>query len=164
MITRHAILISICLHGSASLSLAETATPAPADAEMDYCRAFASKAREARFARQQQQLNELKTGIETQLLELNAKTEELKAWVERRDNIKANVSEKLVKLYSNIEAETAAAQLQKLDVELVSALLQHLNPKAAGEIMSAMETAFASKLTQSMLLSSLKAKKDKQQQ
>jgi flagellar motility protein MotE (MotC chaperone) len=163
MITRHAILLSLCLLGSAGLSFAETATPAPADAEIDYCRAFASKAREVRFARQQQQLNDLKADIETQLVALNTKTEELKAWVERRDKIKASVSEKLVKVYTNIEAEIAAAQLQKLDVELVSALLQQLNPKAAGEIMSAMEAAFASKLTQSMLVSSLKANKEKQE-
>lgn len=163
MITRRAILLSLCLLGSAGSSFAEIAIPAQADVEMDYCRAFASKAREVRFAHQQQQLNELKTGIETKLLELNTKTEELKAWVERRNKIKASVSESLVKVYTNIEAETAAAQLQKLDVELVSGLLQQLNPKAAGEIMSAMEPAFASKLTQSMLVIALKGNKEKQQ-
>lgn len=145
---------------SAHAAFAETAKPAAADEAIDYCRAFADKAREARFANQERQLDTLKSDIEAQLVELDARTKELRGWVEKRERIKATISENLVRLYTNVEPETAAAQLQKLDVSQVSALLQQLNPKIAGEIMSVMEPDFASKLTQSMLANARKPKKE----
>jgi flagellar motility protein MotE (MotC chaperone) len=168
MMKRNTCITALLLLCNAAVTQAETAAhaskPVAAPEDTDFCRAFASQAREARFARQKEQLNLLKSDIEAQLGQLNTKTEELQRWIEKREKIKASVSENLVKLYANIEAETAAAQLQKLDVEMVSSLLQQLNPKTAGEIMSAMEPAFASRLTHVMLVTSRNTNKDKQAQ
>jgi flagellar motility protein MotE (MotC chaperone) len=132
----------------------------PPPQEVDYCRAFASKAAEARAARQQQRLLEMKTQIEAQLKTLALKTSELEALVEKREKTRAAVTANLVKIYKNVEPETAASQLQKLDIDLVSELLQQLGAKESGEILAAMDVKFASSLVQTMLRAAAKPKKE----
>jgi flagellar motility protein MotE (MotC chaperone) len=122
----------------------------PRDEAIDLCRSFAKKAAETKLARQNNELLLIKSKIEEQLLVLDQKTKLLDQWVSKRDTIRAAVSDRLVKIYSNVEPEIAAQQLQKLDAEMASEVLQRLNPKTSGEIVSAMDVTFASKLVKLM--------------
>jgi flagellar motility protein MotE (MotC chaperone) len=135
--------------------------PSPPAGEIDYCRAFASKASEARAARQKSQLQDLRTDIEAQLKVLALKTQELEALVAKRENVSARVTANLVKIYKNVEPETAAGQLQKLDIDTVSEILQQLGAKESGAILAAMDVKFASKIVRTMMLVAAKPKKDK---
>jgi flagellar motility protein MotE (MotC chaperone) len=117
---------------------------------VDFCRAFANKAAEARLARQSRQLADVKAKIEEQLLVLEQKTTALGQWIEKRDRIRAAVSDGLVKMYANVEPDVAAQQLRKLDVETAAEVLQRLNPKVSGEILSAMDVNFAGRILQLM--------------
>lgn len=142
----------LCLCNMAFAEEAAIAVRDNADQKpIDYCRVFGSKAAEARQARQVEDLLKMKTGIEQQLLILDEKTKVLSEWLDKRSKIRERVSESLVKIYSNVDAEVAAQHLQKLDVDTASEVLQRLNPKVSGEIMSAMEVKFASALVALMV-------------
>lgn len=117
----------------------------------DYCTAFADKAAESKTVRQRKELLELKGKIEEQLLTLDEKTKSLEVWIEKRKSIRDAVSTNLVKIYANVEAEIAAQQIQKLDVSVASELLRRLSSKQSGEILSAMDVAFASVVVKEML-------------
>jgi flagellar motility protein MotE (MotC chaperone) len=133
---------------------------APGATDINLCRAFASQAAEARHARQKQQLQDTRLAIEDRLKLLSSRTAELQQWVERRDKERERVSSNLVKIYKNVEPDTAARQLQRLDVILVAELLQKLGAKESGEILAAMDTTFASRIAQAMLLTAHKSKRE----
>jgi flagellar motility protein MotE (MotC chaperone) len=127
-----------------------SASAVPAAAE-DLCEAFADKAAEAKLARQRKELLEVRTNIEKQLLVLEEKTKQLESWVTKRNEIRESVSTNLVKMYSNVESETAAQQLQKLNPQSAAQILQKLKPKQSGEIVTAMDVEFASKVMKIMM-------------
>jgi flagellar motility protein MotE (MotC chaperone) len=126
------------------------ASMAPSAAE-DLCEAFADKAAEAKLARQRKELLEVKATIEKQLVVLDEKTKQLESWVTKRNEIRESVSTSLVKMYSNVESETAAQQLQKLNPQSAAEILQRLKPKQSGEIVTAMDVDFASKVMKIMM-------------
>jgi flagellar motility protein MotE (MotC chaperone) len=119
----------------------------------DLCRSFANKAAESRLARHKQELIDLKLKVEEQLLLLEVKTKQLELLTAKRDEMRAAVSTSLVKMYTNVEPDIAAQQLEKLGLEPASEILQRLNPKISGEIISAMDAKFASKVVKLMLVS-----------
>lgn len=130
---------------------------ASVDAEAeDFCKTFADKAAESKVARQRKELLDIKAKIDEQLLSLSQKTIQLETWVARRSEIRNAVSANLVKMYSNVESEIAAQQLQKLSTEMASEVLQRLNPKLSGEIVSAMDVNFASKVVKVMMADAAK--------
>lgn len=130
--------------------------------EVELCRAFADKAAKSKTARQRSELLKLKADIEAQLATLDQKTKGLEAWISKRDAIRTAVASNLVKMYTNVEPEIAAQQLQKLDVATTSELLQRLSAKQSGEIITAMDVTFASNVLKVMLKDAAKiaAKKD----
>jgi flagellar motility protein MotE (MotC chaperone) len=126
------------------------ASAVPSVAE-DLCEAFADKAAEAKLARQRKELLEVRTTIEKQLLVLEEKTKQLESWVTKRNELRESVSTSLVKMYSNVESEIAAQQLQKLNPQSAAQILQKLKPKQSGEIVTAMDVDFASKVMKIMM-------------
>ncbi len=121
------------------------------EANVDFCRVFGNRAADAKYARQINELAKIKSGIEEQLLVLGQNTRMLEELLQERTRIRDSVSSSLIKIYSNVDAEVAAQQLQKLNTETASEILRRLNPKISGEIISAMDTKFASLLAASMV-------------
>ena len=142
--------------------IAATAVTSGDDTAIELCRTFADKAAESKTAHQRSELLKLKEEIEAQLLKLDEKTKNLESWIDKREAIQASVSSSLVKMYTNVEPEIAAQQLQKLDVMTSSALLQRLNAKQSGEIVTAMDVVFASKVLKVMLTDAAKIATNKE--
>lgn len=117
----------------------------------DFCQSFADKAAESRLLRQKLELLELKSKVEEQVLALGQKTKELQDLTAKRDANRAAVSASLVKIYTNVEPDVAAQQLEKLSVEMASEVLQRLSPKISGEIVTAMDVKLASRIVKLML-------------
>ena len=117
----------------------------------DFCQSFGDKAAESKLLRHKQELIELKSKIEEQLSNLEARTKQLQDLTTKREEYRAAVSESLVKIYTNVEPEVAAQQLEKLSIEMASEVLQRLNPKISGEIVTAMDVKLASRVVKLML-------------
>jgi flagellar motility protein MotE (MotC chaperone) len=128
-------------------------------ANLDLCKAFGNRAAGARLARQKQELAALKDSIEQNAAVLAEKIEKLQTLVEKREQDRASVSVSLTKIYSNVEPDLAAKQLEKLSTEQVAELLQRLDPKVSGEILNAMDIKFAGKIARLMMLNSSLQKK-----
>jgi flagellar motility protein MotE (MotC chaperone) len=137
--------------------------PSQASAKPDFCRAFANRAAQTKLQNQKNELLQLKSQIEEQLLTLNQKTRELENLVAQRDAHQKAVSNSLVKIYSNVEPEIAAQQLEKLGVEMASEVLQRLNPKISGEIVTAMDVKLASRVVKVMLTKASNQKSEDRQ-
>lgn len=156
MISRQAIvgIYTLCAIGNFQPACAEEQSsiphPRPAEGTEDFCRSFGNKAAEAKLLRHKQELTDLKSKIEEQLTQLEAKTKKLQDLTTKRDEYRAAVSESLVKIYTNVEPEVAAQQLEKLSFEMASEVLQRLNPKISGEIVTAMDVKLASRIVKLM--------------
>jgi flagellar motility protein MotE (MotC chaperone) len=136
--------------------LSSIATRGVVEEKPDLCQSFANKAAESKLLRNKQELLELKSKIEEQLVKLEEKTKQLQDLTAKRDEYRAAVSASLVKIYTNVEPEIAAQQLEKLSVEMASEVLQRLSPKISGEIVTAMDVKLASRIVKLMLANSAK--------
>lgn len=114
----------------------------------DYCRSFASQAAELRAKGQREELEKLRLAIEEKLHALKERTESLEGLIKKRNDMIELASGELLKIYSRMEAEPAAKQLEKIDVATAASVLRRLKPKLAGEILAAMEITRASQLVQ----------------
>jgi flagellar motility protein MotE (MotC chaperone) len=134
----------------------QSANNADAESSKDFCRSFADKAAESKLLRHKQELLDLKAKIEEQLSALKEKTQHLEELTAKRNEYRSAVSASLVKIYTNVEPDIAAQQLEKLSVEMASEVLQKLSPKISGEIVTAMDVKLASKVVKLMLINSSK--------
>ncbi len=112
----------------------------------DYCRNFVDQASAARTARLKQEIESAKAEVDKKLAELETQTALLQQWVEKRDKIRNEITAELIKIYSGIEPDAAARQLEKLDIASASEILRRLNAKRAGEILSIMEAGHAASI------------------
>jgi flagellar motility protein MotE (MotC chaperone) len=124
----------------------------------DYCSSFVDEAAAARAAYNQKMLQQSKGEIEKKLEELKAQTAELSSWIEKRDAIRADVSNQLVKIYTQMESAPAAAQIEKLTPDLAAELVRRLKPDVSAEILANMEPATAAKLVKILTFYSPKEK------
>jgi flagellar motility protein MotE (MotC chaperone) len=152
------ILFSVCMPQPSSAEAEPlVSNAAVTQNETDFCRAFSDKAAEAKLQRHKKGLLDLEAKINEQLLVLDQKTKQLKELTAKREEYRSAVSSSIVKIYSNVEPEVAAQQLEKLSVEMASEVLQRLNPKISGEIVTAMDVKLASKIVKLMLANAAKA-------
>ena len=111
-----------------------------------YCTNIAAAATEARFAWQTTKLNELEARLKGKIRELDAKEAELREWIDKRDAIQKEASEKLVGIYSKMRPETAASQISALDDDMAAAVLGQLGPRQASAIFNEIVPDRAAKL------------------
>lgn len=141
----------------------ETAPPAPADAApskpgplealppdataaQQYCFNTGDAAADARFAWQAKKIKDMEAELEKRSQQLEAKTEEYKAWLARRDEFSRKAQEKLVGFYAKMRPDAAALQLTAMDEETAAALLTKLEPKVASLVMGEMDPVRAAKI------------------
>lgn len=101
-----------------------------------YCTNIATAATDARFAWQTQKLTELQTQVKASIKDLDAKEAEIRSWIEKRETIEKQASEKLVGIYAKMRPETAATQISNLDDKMAAAILSQLNPRQASAIFN----------------------------
>jgi flagellar motility protein MotE (MotC chaperone) len=117
-----------------------------ANPAQQYCYNIADPAADARVAWQAKKIAEMEGELDKRVVELDAKTEELKTWLARRDEFSRKAAEKLVGFYTRMRPDAAALQLAVMDEETAAAVLTKLEPKVASAVMGEMETTRAARL------------------
>jgi Uncharacterized conserved protein len=134
------------LRAMAIVSLAVLAAPAnaappsgdtaPFPEVSKYCTNIAAAAADARFSWQTTKLTELEARVSDKIKALDAKTAEVRGWIEKREAIEKQANEKLVGIYSKMRPETAAIQLSALDDDMAAAVLAQLGSRQASAIFN----------------------------
>lgn len=122
------------------------ALPPNASAAQQYCFNTADSAADARFAWQAKKIQDMEAELDQRARQLEAKTEEYKRWLERRDAFSRKAHEKLVGFYARMRPDAAAVQLATLDEEMAAAVVMKLQTKAASQIMGEMDPERAAKI------------------
>ena len=122
------------------------ALPPNASAAQQYCFNTADTAADARFAWQARKIQEMEAELEKRARQLEAKTEDYKRWLARRDEFSRKAHEKLVGFYSRMRPDAAAVQLATLDEEMAAAVVMKLETKVASQIMGEMDPDRAAKI------------------
>jgi flagellar motility protein MotE (MotC chaperone) len=122
------------------------ALPPDATPAQQYCFNTTDSAADARFAWQAKKITEMEGELEKRSAALEAKTEEFKTWLARRDDFSKRAQEKLVGFYTRMRPDAAALQLAEMDEETAAAVLTKLEVKAASAVMSEMEPTRAAKI------------------
>jgi flagellar motility protein MotE (MotC chaperone) len=120
--------------------------PPDATAVQQYCFNTADPAADARFAWQAKKISDMEAELEKRVALLEAKTEEFKSWLARRDEFSKKAQEKLVAFYTRMRPDAAALQLAAVDEEMAAAVLMKIDAKAASPILSEMDPARAAKI------------------
>jgi flagellar motility protein MotE (MotC chaperone) len=120
--------------------------PPNATAAQQYCFNTADSAADARFAWQARKIKEMEAELDKRAQQLEAKTEEYKQWLQRRDEFSRKAHEKLVGFYSRMRPDAAALQLATLDEEMAAAVVTKLETKVASQIMGEMDPERAAKI------------------
>jgi len=112
-----------------------------------YCGAVAASAASARLAWQEQRIKTLQAELVVKIAELDAKSAEIRQWVQKREQFLAKANDDLTAIFAKMKPEAASAQLQAMDEEAAAALLARLKPAAASAAMSEMDPARAARLS-----------------
>lgn len=113
----------------------------------NYCANIGSLAADAKFAWQKKAIGELASELEERIAKLEAKTEEYKQWLARRDEFSKRVTDNIVTIYSRMRAEAAGQQLMAMDEETAAAILLKLDPRVSSAILNDMNAQQAARLT-----------------
>ncbi len=111
-----------------------------------YCTNIAVAAGDARFAWQTAKLAEIEGRIKAHVQDLEARTNELRAWMAKREAVEKQANERLVGIYAKMRPETAATQIAGLDDDMAAAVLGQLNPGKASAIFNELVPERATKL------------------
>ena len=111
-----------------------------------YCVNIANSAMDARYLRQKKQLEDLRADIQKKTGELEARIEDFKGWMVKRDEFASKARDSLVSIYASMKSESAAKQLAELDEETASSVLAKLDARQSSAIMSEMEPKKAASL------------------
>lgn len=117
-----------------------------ADLAHGYCVNIAGTAADARIALQKAKLADIEKEIAKRMAALDAKANELKAWVERREQFQKRANEALAKIYTQMEPDAAALQLASMDEETAASVLMKLEPQNSSAILNEMLPEKASRL------------------
>ncbi|MCQ0988147.1 MotE family protein [Jiella marina] len=120
--------------------------PEPTTEVEKYCLNIADRAQDARYALQQEKLNELEREIGKQIDALERRRAEYKEWLAERKQFLDSASVIVVDIYSKMSASAAAEQLARLDRDASAAVLVKLKPRQASAILSEMEPNTAAEI------------------
>lgn len=125
----------------------ETGSVKGPPAANDYCANIANPAADARFAWQKKLLADAEQEIAKRIALLEEKTAQYQKWLARRDEFSQKANETLLRIYTRMRPDAAAAQLAALDEETAAALLTKLDSRIASLILNEMDPAQAVRLT-----------------
>ncbi|MDX5593665.1 hypothetical protein [Pseudovibrio sp. SPO723] len=126
---------------------------------LNYCQNVSEDADAARMKWQLRAMFDAEEQMNAKIIELDAKIEELRNWVERREQILQRAEGHVVEIYAKMRSEAAATQLSTLDDITAVSVLMQLKPRQAGAILAEMPAERAAYLTDTMALLTQKYKK-----
>jgi flagellar motility protein MotE (MotC chaperone) len=129
-----------------SLPLPPT-TPVELSPAEQYCSNVIDAATAAQLAQQTSNLEKAQKQLDDRIALLASRTEELKAWIKKREDFTAHATESLVQIYSKMKPDAAAKQLTEMDEIVASAIMSKLSPKVSSLIMGEMEAARAARVS-----------------
>ena len=118
-----------------------------------YCTNIRDLAKDARHLRQFNELKKLSKEIDAKVEVLRKRTAEFKKWYELRRKFSEQATSSLVKIYSKMRPDSAAAQMSamdnmaaaalliKLDTRIASAVLNEIKPKKAAALSALIAAA-----------------------
>lgn len=112
-----------------------------------YCARVGDIAATSQFSKQRQALAKAQADVEERIKALTEKSEELKAWTQRREDFLKKATESLLAIYGKMKPEIAATQLVAMNHMTAAAIVAKLPPKAAGAILAEMEPQRAARLS-----------------
>ena len=134
---------------------AATSAPAPSSSRSEglaeqYCRVAVDAGVAAKLSEERRKAEALKTEIETKLAELEKATNELKKWLQLRNDFRNQATDNLVSVYAQMDPEAAAQRLMVIAEPVAAAILLKLPPKAASAVLGEMRPDMAGKITSFM--------------
>ena len=150
MIDRLALaLVASCWQFSAAS--AQVAVDGSADPDVKkvietYCTSISDLAAERRAARQAAALKDLQAKVDDRLNMLEQRSNALADLIRKREELRNLAEKELVDIYAGMDAEAAAAQMEKLDMRLASSVLRQLKPRQASAILNVMKPEFAAQM------------------
>lgn len=108
-----------------------------------YCSNIADKARDQRYMIQKKKLEDLQSGIDARMKDLDAKRAEYEDWLTRRNKFLEVAQEGLVDIYAKMDADAAASQLELINPNIAAAVIMKLQPNKASSILNEMKAAKA---------------------
>jgi flagellar motility protein MotE (MotC chaperone) len=125
--------------------------PLPSEPEQplaeQYCASVQEAAASAQIALQKKELEKALNTLEQGTKRAEAKIEELKTWMKRRDEFLAQARENVTAIYAKMPAEAAAARILAMNELVAAALLSKLPPKGASAILAEMDSVKAARLS-----------------
>jgi flagellar motility protein MotE (MotC chaperone) len=130
--------------GTAAIETGSTTTAPRAE---EYCTNIADAAADARVAWQKKVLTDLEQEIAKRIAQLEEKTAEYRKWLARRDEFSEKANDTLLRIYTRMRPDAAAAQISELDEETAAALLTKFEGRTASLILNEMDAAKAARLS-----------------
>lgn len=112
-----------------------------------YCSTIIDAAANAQFALHKTQIENAEKELQKRVDLVAARTQELKAWIKRREDFTAEATDSLLQIYGKMKPETAAPQLLAMNEMVAAAILAKLSPKVASPILAEMEPTRAARLS-----------------
>lgn len=149
-----ASIVSLACLAVAPLSgaLAEDKQPKPAvrtarEEIKTFCANIADAARDQRYQLQKEELTKLQAEVDGRIAVLEKRKTEYEDWLNKRNAFLKQAEAGLVDIYRKMKPDAAAAQMDLLDPNLVSAVIMKLKPSQASLILSEMEPKKAAMIT-----------------
>lgn len=151
-IQRLGVLLILVVASFSPGALAQQSPPQGPDGEISdeiraFCGNIADAARDQRYLLQAKELKELQSGIDERIRILEARRDEYREWLQKREDFLRVAEGKLVDIYKNMRADSAAAQLEILNPEVASAIIMKLSARLASQILNEMDAKKAASLT-----------------
>ncbi len=125
---------------------AAAASDAAASDVQKFCTNIADAAKDRRYLIQKEKLDALKAGVDQRMKELDAKRAEYEDWLTRRNDFLKSAQAGLVDIYTKMESDAAASQLELMDPNIAAAIIMKLQPAKASSILNEMKAAKAATL------------------
>ena len=126
-----------------------------------FCTVNGPAAKEARIAWQTEQLHTLEERAAKKAEELAARSEELRAWIKRRDETLEKADAQLVAIYLKMKPEVAAQQISTMREDMAVSILSHLSARVAGAVFNEMSADKAARLASALVIRPDGARREK---
>lgn len=117
----------------------------------DYCMNNVAAATDARVAWQATKLKELTAKLQKRIAQLEAKRAQYEDWLRRHEEAMEEAKKDVVAIYSRMQPDAAAAQLQVMDEVTAAALLSKIKARIASAILAEMDPSRAALISNAMI-------------
>lgn len=111
-----------------------------------YCTNIADAARDRRYLIQKKELAAIEAGIDERMKALDSRRAEYEDWLTRRDDFLKAAKAQLVDIYTKMDPDAAARQLELMDPSIAAAIVMKLAPDKASAILNEMKAEKAATL------------------